>query len=839
MARELPTGTITFLFSDIEGSTRLLDDLGAERYARALADHRRVVRRACESRGGIEVDTQGDAFFVAFPTAPEALDAAIDVQRALAEGPVRVRMGVHTGTPLVAEEGYVGGDVHRAARIAAAAHGGQVLVSASTAALVEPALLRDLGEHRLKDLVRAQRLHQLVAEGLRSDFPPPRTLDERLTNLPVQSAPLIGREGELRELRELLGRARLLTLTGPGGTGKTRLALELAGEVLEEYEHGVFFVDLAEVEDSALVVPTVAQALGLRERGGVSLGEAVADYLAGKRLLLLLDNVERVVEAAPDLSGWLAVAPRSKMLATSRVALRVSGEQEYPVPPLPADAAVELFAERARAVRPDFALDGNRNAVAEICARLDDLPLAIELAAARVKLLPPPKLLERLDQRLPVLTGGTRDSPARHRTLRAAIDWSFGMLEPEEQELFARLSVFAGGFTLEAAEAVCNASIDGLGSLVEKSLLTQRADDDELRFALLETVREYARGRLDERGEADALADAHADYMVSLGRQASGNAPDDDPDETRLLHRELDNFRRARAWLDETGDVERELRLVTGAFWALWTRASMKELHGWLAAALERAPDVDPWLRSEVLGAAALAAANSNQRELARVYARESLASARARDDKRQIEWALRVLSFDEPDLDERRRQLRECERLLQELGNDPGRGWVSYLLAQTLEAEEKFEEAQATFEQAIEIFSRLGRRWETANAEIALAYTYIAAGDRAAAQPILGRALRTAMELDSPALTVEGLAAMAVVRTEADPGTAARLLAAAERLGDEAGQPLSLEFERGLVEEAARTIRANLAERFEGESAAGRSLTLDEAIALALGDER
>jgi tetratricopeptide (TPR) repeat protein len=526
------------------------------------------------------------------------------------------------------------------------------------------------------------------------------------------------------------------------------------------------------------------------------------------------------------------------VLATGRTPLRITGEQEYPVPPLPDHAAVELFAERARAVRPDFVLNGNRGAVAEICARLDDLPLAIELAAARVKVLPPAKLLERLDQRLPVLTGGARDAPQRHRTLRAAIDWSYGLLDEEEQTLFARLSVFAGGFTLEAAETVCDATIDGLSSLVEKSLLTQH-DGDEPRFALLETIREYARGRLEDRGETDAVSEAHADYMVARGGQAAGNAPDKDPDETRYLFHELDNFRRARAWLVASGDVARELRLVTGAFWSLWTRASLRELHEWLASALERASDIDPWLRSEALGAAALAAANGNERELARVYALESLASARERNDKRQIEWALRVLSFDEPDLDERRRMLHECEQLLRELGNDAGRAWVSLLLGEAFTEEGRFGKAEETLEQAVEIFGCLGRRWEEANAEVAIAYVRIAAGDRSTARPILERVLRTAVELESPALAVECVAALGVVRAEADPGTAARFLAAATTLAEQTGRPLSIEYERGVVEQAARAVRDELADRFDDEWAAGTALTLDETVALVLGDGR
>jgi predicted ATPase len=608
---------------------------------------------------------------------------------------------------------------------------------------------------------------------------------------------------------------------------------------VEEYEDGVFFVDLANVVDPELVVPTVAQVLGVNERAGRALRDVVAEHLTRRRLLLLLDNLEHVVGAGPDVNRLIATAPESKVLATSRAALRLSGEQEYPVPPLPTIAAVELFAERARAVRPDFALNGDRAVVAEICQRLDALPLAVELAAARVKLLPPPKLLERLEDRLPVLTGGARDAPARHQTLRAAIDWSFELLGDEEQALFARLSVFAGGFTLEAAETVCDASIDGLASLVEKSLLAQgETSAGEPRYSMLETLLEYARERLEERGEAEALADAHADYMLSLVRVAGRRAPDENPDDTRFLYHELDNLRRAREWLVVSGDVERELQFVTAAHWSLWTQVNPRELHGWITSALDRGTGVDSWLRAEALGAAALAAANGNERKLAREHARESLALARASGDKRQIEWALRVLSFDEPDLHERRRLLQECEQLLHELGNDAGLAWVGYLLGSTLVEEGDFGQARETLEQAAAVFDRLGRRWEVANAEVAGAYAGIGAGDAASARPILKRNIKIALDLESMPLLVECLAALGLVRAEEDAVTAARLLAAAQMISDESGHPL-VQFQLGLVEEKLPNVRDELGERFEREWESGKALTLEEAVELALGEER
>jgi class 3 adenylate cyclase len=465
----LPTGTVTFLFSDIEGSTRLLQTLG-DRYVAVLDEHAAILRRAVAGAGGVEVSTEGDSFFVAFASPQAAVRAAVATQRGLAAHdwppgrPVRVRMGLHTGEGVLGGDNYVGLDVHRAARIAGAAHGGQVLVSDATRALVDHGLpdgasLRDLGEHRLKDIALPERLHDLVIEGLRADFPPPRTLDARRDNLPVQLTSFVGRNEEIAEVRRLLGRTRLLTLSGPGGVGKTRLALQVAAELLAGFGDGAFFVDLSSVTDPALVPSVVAQVLGVPEVAGRPILEAVRDRLRNQELLLVVDNFEQVVEAAPLLEELLTAAPALKVLVTSRVVLSLRGEQEYVVPPLelpdperlpdlPALGRVEavrLFTERAQAVRPGFRLtEENAPAVAEICARLDGLPLAIELAATRTQVLSPEQLLARLQQRLALLTSGARTLPERQRTLRAAIAWSYDLLEAAERRLLARLSVFSG-----------------------------------------------------------------------------------------------------------------------------------------------------------------------------------------------------------------------------------------------------------------------------------------------------------------------------------------------------------------------------------------------------------
>ena len=496
------------------------------------------------------MDTQGDAFFVAFPTAPGALAAAAELTEALAGGPISVRVGVHTGTPFVAEEGYVGVDVHRAARIAAAGHGAQVLVSASTATLVDGFALRDLGEHRFKDLAAAERVFQLGSD----EFPPLKTLFQ--TNLPVPATPFLGRERELGEVGELLARTRLLTLTGPGGGGKTRLALQAAGAAADEYPQGVWWVPLAAVVDPASVLDEASRSLGAPGELATTIGD--------RRLLLVLDNFEHLIDAAPALSELLAGCPNLDLLVTSRERLRIAGENVYPVPVLARAEARELFSTRARAVSPDFTPDAT---VDLLCERLDDLPLALELAAARTVMLSSEQLLERLGSRLDLLRGG-RDAESRQQTLRATIEWSHDLLELDEQRLFARLAVFAGGCTLEAAEAVCGAELDTLQSLVEKSLVRVR---DEGRFWMLETIRELALERLAESGEEEALRRAHAEWFLELARR-SGLADDS----TFLVQRhelvipEGANIRAAIDWAEESNDADTALTLAVELeiYWA-------------------------------------------------------------------------------------------------------------------------------------------------------------------------------------------------------------------------------------------------------------------------------
>src|SRR5436190_933989 len=537
--RNLPSGTVTFLFTDIEGSTKLWEERPQAMQA-AHARQEAILREAITKNEGYAYKMIGDAFQAAFSTAPQALQAALDAQRALdvepwgATGPIRVRMALHTG--LTEERGtdYVGPILNRVARLMSAGHGGQVLISLATEQLVREHLpqdesLRDLGEHRLKDLQRPERVFQLVAPGLRADFPPLSTLDNRPNNLPLQSTPFIGRAAEVAEVRSMLLRddVHLLTLTGAGGTGKTRLALQVAAELLDEFKDGVFFVYLAPITDPALVISTIAQTLGVGEEGTQPLAQTLQEYLRDKIMLLVVDNFEQVLDAATLVSDLLRAAPHLKVLATSRATLRLSWERRYEVPllsvPDPGQPpepdtlsqyeSVELFIARAEAARPGFVVDNsNAPVVAEICYRLEGLPLAIELAAAWVKTLPPKDILSRLGSRLKLLTRGPVDQPSRHQTLRNTIEWSYDLLTAEEQSLFRQVAVFVGGHTLEAAETVCGTIddgsyrpssivhrpleidiLDGLASLVEKSLMYQAEGvEGEARFSMLETVREYA-----------------------------------------------------------------------------------------------------------------------------------------------------------------------------------------------------------------------------------------------------------------------------------------------------------------------------------------------------------
>jgi predicted ATPase/class 3 adenylate cyclase len=676
---DLPTGTVTFLFTDIEGSTRLLDRLGPS-YSHVLETHQRLLRDAFRARGGLELTTEGDSFFVVFPSASEAVAAAIEAQRRVSgyewpeDAPVRVRMGVHTGEGTLGADNYVGVDVHRAARIASAGHGGQVVASSATAPLIEHVegiTLRDLGEHRLKDLPMPERLFQVLADGLQSEFPALRSMDARPNNLPVQLTSLVGRREELDQVKDIVREHRLLTLTGPGGTGKSRLAIQAARELLPELEDGAFFVALAPISDPGLVMPTVAQALALPEQTQRPPIESVSEYLETLDIVLVLDNFEQVAEAADQVGQLLTMTQRVKVLVTSREPLGLSGEHEYPVPPLdmpdvdhlpPPDAlshyeSVRLFVERATAVKPGFAVTNeNAPAVAEICARLDGLPLAIELAAARIKILDPQAMLDRLEHVLTFLTTGARDLPARQRTLRNAIAWSYKLLTEPEARFFARLSVFVGGFGLDAAEEICNPDVElgmdtleGVASLANKSLLRQMdTGPEEPRFFMLETIREYAAERLADSPDAEETARRHAAFYLTLAEQFGPELTG--PNQVHWLERfseEHDNFRAALTWSERTGDLDSALRLG-GSLWRFWQmRGHLREARDRFDRLLATPSDsVDPAARAPALEGAGGVAYWMADMALARRYYEECLAIRRELGDPRAIGEALYNLGF-------------------------------------------------------------------------------------------------------------------------------------------------------------------------------------------------
>jgi predicted ATPase/class 3 adenylate cyclase len=581
--RDLPSGTVTFLFTDIEGSTRLLSELG-DAYADALAEHRHAVREACQRYGGVEVDTQGDAFFLAFSSAASAVRAARAAQEVLA---VPVRMGIHTGEPQVTSEGYVGLDVHEGARICGVAHGGQIVLSRQTQNACGPGHeFRDLGLHRLKDLSEPVRLYQLGDR----NFPPLRSLNA--TNLPALPNPLVGRERELEELTALLrDDARLVTVTGAGGTGKTRLALEVATELADDFSDGVFWAPLASLRKAELAVPTIEETIGAKT--------ALAEHVDQKRMLLLLDNFEQLLPAATDLAALLVRCTNLKLLVTSRAALRVSGEQEFQVSPLPNGDAVTLFMQRARAVRADLQPEGT---IAEICRRLDGLPLAVELAAPWVRILEPQVLLGHLEQRLPLLTGGPRDLPARQRTLRATIEWSYGLLSAAEQVALSRLAVFAKSWNAEAAESVCETELEQLNSLVEQNLVAFR----EGRFFLLETIREFGFDCLRERGEEEAFKLRHARYFVERAEQtAPGIGRPYVREHLAALEADSANLLAAMAWLVGASHAELALRLG-GALRLFWqARGHAPVVQPLLEQALELDGSVAGTVRAKALTALA------------------------------------------------------------------------------------------------------------------------------------------------------------------------------------------------------------------------------------------
>jgi predicted ATPase/class 3 adenylate cyclase len=790
VATSPPTGTLTFLFTDIEGSTKMWERDSSVMQV-TLARHDEILRSAIEERGGYVFKTVGDAFCCAFLTTPDALECALETQRRLLTSeweesrPLRVRMALHTGAAEERDGDYFGPPVNRVARLLSAAHGGQVLLSLPAQELVRDQLpvgttLRDLGEYRLKDLFRPERVYQLLAPELPSEFPPLRTLDAYRNNLPLQPTPLIGREKEVSEVCDLLGgheETRLLTLNGPGGIGKTRLALQAAADLLDDFPDGTFFSQLATLTEAEPLLPAVAETLGLKETAEQPLDETLKDYLSEMRLLLVLDNFEQVLGAAPAVTEMLSGAPGVKVLATSRTSLRLYGEHVFPVPPLTLPdlkrlpplvrltqyEAVGLFVERAQAVKPDFKVTNeSAPAVAEICVRLDGLPLAIELAAARITMLPPKAMLQRLTSRLKLLTGGARDLPERQRTLRATIEWSFGLLEEGEQLLFGRLAVFSGGRTLEAIEAICDAegdlpveAFEGVSSLLDKSLIRQEeGPSGEPRFVMLETVHEFARAKLQESGEAEEIKRLHAQYFLTLAEVAFPELRG--PDQLEWLERleaEYDNMRAALSWALGRKEAEVALRLggALGWFWSM--RGYHSEGRRWLEEALAMEGRMSPEVRAMALAGAGELAYEQGDLDRAEEAYEEGL-ELLAHEGREASEAKLLLLGL-LGWVEWEREDYRRAKRLFEEglaLSREMRAPWWLAMslsnLAIVYQSRGEFERATELYEESMDLFREQGDKHSLAINLNNLAMLVCSQGDLGRAAQLIEEAVALHREL-------------------------------------------------------------------------------------------
>jgi predicted ATPase/class 3 adenylate cyclase len=844
---DAPEGTLSMLFSDIEGSTKLLEHLG-DGYADALIAHHRIVRSALALHDGSERHTEGDAFFIVFRRARDALLAGADIQRRLVEhlwpggAPVRVRIGIHTGEPRLFEGGdYVGLDVHRAARICAAAHGGQMLCSEATIAVVvgtpEGLVVEDLGEHRLKDLSRPMRLFQVTPVGLPREFPPPRTLDAERTNLPALANALIGREDEVGEVRDRLATrdVRLITLTGPGGAGKTRTALSAAAEASDLFPGGTYVAFLAGVREVDGVLPAIAAALAIQDTPGRTLLESITEALRGPPFLLVLDNLEHLPAAAPLVAELLARVPALKVLATSRAPLHVAAERELEVPPLPERDGVALFLERARAVRAEFS--ATEEAASRICRRLDGLPLAIELAAARTRLLSAEALLERLDHRLELLIGGARDMPDRQRTLRATIVWSHDLLGAEEQRVFRRLAVFAGGFCLDLLTPVVQADETVLEALVEHSLVRRIAPAGrEPRFLMLETIREFALERLDEHGEAGELHDHHAETMVAfLERAAEEIAGRHQQQWLDRIDAELDNVRTAVAWIRERQRHDLELRVAAAIRLYGLLRGRWTETRGWVEGALAHGPEPAPDHFGGALAAAVILVRWDGDDTAADARARELLAFADEHGDRWARAQALMGLAITQAEagaFEPAMALLTEAVDLSREVGDNWALGVALNNLGDTALKAGDLETAGARFAESLAHGERLGLVDRVATARGNVASVLLAAGDPASARAELRRCLKDARALGYPDPVLYGTATLAAITLgEGDAEEAARLTGTVEAAFEAANTELQ-SYERHRHEALVATLRDRLgAERLEQLRADGRTVALDDAL--------
>lgn len=838
-----PIGIVTFLVAHAEA-----------------AGQRELVRTIATRHGGFEMDANADsALRVAFARARDAAASAAGVQRAAARLGSGLPIGIDSGEAIATDDGYIGPVARTAEHISRAAHGGQIVVSQATRDLLREAPLDEadvleLGEHPLTDLERARPLFQLVAPGLSSVFPPLRSLETRRTNLPMQPTPLTGREREIEEIAALLAdpAVRLLTLTGPGGTGKTRLAVHVGAEVLDSFVDGVFFVALAPLADPELVIPTIGRVLGIQDVAGQSAAETLGRHLGDLRLLLVLDNFEHLRAAAPSMGTVLDRAPGLKVLVTSRTSLHLGAESAYRVSPLQAPKAgdglariilsdaVALFATRARAMRPEFSVTSeNAEAVAGICRTLEGLPLAIELAAARIGVLPPASLLSRLDHRLELLTAARRDVPDRHRTLETAIGWSYDLLEQDQQALFARLAVFVGGCTLEAAETVCGDSldvIDGLASLVDNSLVRLEGTDAAPRFAMLETIREYAARRLDEAGDADELRLRHAEHYLALAEEAEPHLRGSPGAWPGRLEREHDNLRAALDWFEASGSSGRSLALA-GALWRFWyLRGFLSEGGLRLETALQGDTRPTPSRGKALIGAAVMAV-NGGDVETARQRATEGLSLHRTLGDAWGAAYCQFMLGAASPDseLDEAQRLYEEAVRSFRELADEHSALLVTRNLAGTYEALGHRDQGRALYADNLRRARATDNHRMEASTLGALAMIAFEEGRVQDATWMLNDSLRIHRQLgDRLDAAVDLCRTARAIALAGGAGTAVRIISSFAAMPQDIGSRRSSLVE--MNEETLASARRELDEAAFAEAwRRGHELTFDEAIELAL----
>lgn len=910
----LPSGTVTFLFTDIEGSTKLAqahpDDWGA-----LQTRHHAILQSAMDAYNGYVFQIIGDAFCVAFHTANDGLYAAIETQRKLQSedwgmDPIQVRIGIHTGSAELQEIGDYRGylTLSHVQRLMSAGHGGQILISQATQDLVRDDMakgitLQDMGLHRLKDLAQPERIFQVNVPELPSEFPVLKTLNAQLNNLPVQLTPFVGRNREITAVLGLLRNAdvHLVTLTGPGGTGKTRLSLQVGANLLDEYEHGVWFVELASITNPNLFLPTVASTLKVKEAAGKSISDVINEYLANKQLLLILDNFEQIVSAAPDISGLLTAAPNIKVLVSSREVLRLRGEHGYSVPPLGLPEskrkqtaavlaqyeAIALFTQHARAVNPSFGLnDDNANIIAEICMKLDGLPLAIELAAARSRLLKPAVMLEKLKNKLDTLTGGARDLPRRQQTIRGAIDWSYDLLEEAERNLFARLGIFVGGWTLESAEAVCGSGLDalsGIESLLDKSLIRQyEGVSGETRFIMLETIREYAHEKLSQNGELESIQQAHADFMGQfLQKVKDAQGKPEEGEWFAKVDDDLDNVRSVVEWA-LARQKPTYVFALNGTYQYWFQRSKMQEPLSWLEQALE----MNGGTARERASTFSNMGGFSHELgidEQARKYHESSLALFRELDDANGISGALNNLANIAKNLD---KDYEKAQKLYEEslsirldrnswsasmilnnlgslarirgeyatalkyytqsleicvnLGADTGIGYANYFLGLLALMQRKLDDALTHFENAHKAnwlkSNPLVLRWVRCYE----GYVQILQGNVHDARRILNDSIEAAFEhyLVSPNLSAAWIFFDGKARLELIDGHFER---AAQFFGmawvqREVGDFFLTEFERPEYEARIAEVRAGMDDAaFEAAFQKGQSMSIKNALQLAL----